>query len=186
MEGQPDNQARIVRRICNILIAIPAAYAVYASAVGESPTWYGFVSLIMLVLALMITLLLAASLQWRSPRVSLAYLPSLWVFVGVVVVLFAVFATSFPLMLTFGIYRSQLDAVANRVEAGAPVRTPLSIGPFRIVRVERTDRMVGLWFRDTPSGAAGLLRSATRTYDRAFNPAWQKRFPGGWMIHYED
>lgn len=66
--------------------------------------------------------LLARQFQWQ--RIRTVLLPA--------AVFLIIASTHLPLRLAFFLYRGQFDRLASEIQAGAPVETPVWVGPFRI------------------------------------------------------
>jgi hypothetical protein len=97
----------------------------------------------------------------KSPFIS-------WALVIVLAILPVVtISTLWPLHLAFFAFRPSLERLADRVEAGHLIVSPLWIGPFRLSEsaVDSDQKTVGLFIDPNPSGRTGFIRVHSETLE---------------------
>lgn len=81
-----------------------------------------------------------------------------------IVLISLLFLTSFtqwPMRAAFGLNRSSLDALSQRIRAGEQISTPVQVGTFRIAKAELSPHgIVCLWTDPRPGGNTGFIQTA--------------------------
>jgi len=130
--------------------------------------WWGIaadwlLSLLVTFVLFVFLLIQTAAIAGRARYASRRIWPDITACICLTVLVLSAAVTAWPLRLLFLASRSQLDAMAARVEAGLPVEAPAWVGAFRIARTEiRTQGWGGgtcLWVFPNPGNPTGLLRS---------------------------
>ncbi len=67
--------------------------------------------------------------------------------------------TNWPLRLSFGAMKGELEDIATKASKGKSVAVPVSVGPCVIRRVEMRDGRPCLWTDTNPSGYTGFVRN---------------------------
>jgi hypothetical protein len=87
-----------------------------------------------------------------------------------------------PLLhLSFFANRSSLDRLADRLDRGETVNTPVRVGTFKVIRVEPRFGKATLVLFDTETGPICLSRNGSR-----FNEWWLRRLSPEWVLFRED
>jgi hypothetical protein len=130
--------------------------------------WWGIAA--DFLLSLLVTFILfglmiiqASAIAGRARHTGRRIWPDITACVCILALIVSAAWTAWPMRLLFHASRDQLEALANRVEAGQTVDVPVWVGAFRIARTEiRTPRMRGgtcLWVFTNPGHPTGLVRS---------------------------
>ena len=163
-------------------IVLPACVSIWSSAKGDDPI-LGWLMAIFVGAALVIAALLfeAARICWKGRW------GSVWPYRSAFGLSILAIATvgffNWPLQLAFSIWRAPLTAMMDRVERGERVETPVRVGTFLIVRVEkRFDGSPSLILDDNSTGPTSLIR-----HGPSGETGWSYvDLPDGWMLFTEE
>ncbi|MHB0912077.1 MAG: hypothetical protein ACYC2Y_01350 [Armatimonadota bacterium] len=112
--------------------------------------------------------------------------PRNWIAIPLALALIlSVAATMWPLRLHYLAARPALDRIADRLETGERVKTPVWAGLFRINEVEIYRDIPCLWVGNYPSGGVGLIRTPPDGAYR-FNLWEHIRLDDTWQFISED
>lgn len=117
------------------------------------------VTIVLSVLLMMQTAAIAGRARYTARRTW----PDIAACICILALIVSAAVTSWPMRLFFHASRDQLEALADRVEAGQTVDVPVWVGAFRIARTEiRSPMMRGgtcLWVFPQRGHPTGLVRS---------------------------
>jgi len=106
--------------------------------------------------------------------------------VTVACVVLSVLTTDWPLRLRFALSRSEIDALADRVQRGQSVELPRFAGLFWVRRAEANrSGQPCLWTHLAPGGNTGLVRCQANSQP-TLNLASSLDLDGGWYLVAED
>jgi hypothetical protein len=102
-------------------------------------------------------------------------------------------ATLWPLHLAFLAFRPRLEQLADRVETGLDIHSPLWVGPFRLTAsaVDKHMKAVGLFIDPNPNGRTGFVRVRSETpegdhFDLLIGTDTNVELGRGWTYRQDD